>query len=64
MVPEPNLDIGKLKDPVEFFAAYERMESKLLYYMIMLLNPQLKILTIGYHCVNSRCQKGVAKTKR
>lgn len=27
VVPEPNLDIGKLKDPTEFFAAFERMEN-------------------------------------
>lgn len=27
---EPSLDIGKLKDPEEFFLAYEKFESKLL----------------------------------
>jgi len=45
VVTEPNLDIGKLKDPTEFFAAFERMESMLLYYVIMILNLLFKVLT-------------------
>lgn len=32
----PNLDIENLKDPVEFFKAHERMESKLSLFVVAL----------------------------